>query len=232
MDSRKNKQEKNKMLNQLKKIGNGLAALVSNKAGSVYRTNLMVADIKAKYVKGCDSVVNLNNQKIEIQAQRKISLEELDKVEAQIKQVVKDLKSVDVNSISSHGNFNILKSRYEALVARKNSINETISKYNTIIDNLVKLITKTKSECERLKEKYTELEFNVQTYKNMKRINDVIAITTDELVDTNMDVEQLNDDLRIERAKFNVRAEESNEPEQTDSFMTNPDDMKKFIDSL
>lgn len=220
------------MLNQLKKIGRGLAGMFSNGMGSIYRTKLMVSDLKARYVKGCDSVVSLNNQRIEIQAQKKISLEELDKVEEQLKAVTKDLKAIDADNQASWSNFNVLKTKYESLKSREASIKTAIGQYDTVLSNLSKLIAKTKSECEKLKEKYTEIEFNVQQFKNMKRINDVIAVTTDELAETNIDIEQLNDDLRVEIAKFNVRAEDSAQENAPAEFVTNPDDMKKFISEL
>lgn len=221
------------MLNQLKKLGRGIVGLFSNEMGAIYRNKLMVQDLKARYVKGCDSVVNLNNQRIEIQAQKKISLEELDKIEDQLKIVVRDLKAVDTKNQASWSNFNVLKAKYESLKNRKESLEATIKQYDTVLDNLNKLIARTKSECEKLKAKYTEVEFNVQTYKNMKRINDVIAVTTDELAETNIDIEQVNDDLRMEIAKFNVRAEEAtNEEKTTEEFVTNPDEMQNFINSL
>jgi uncharacterized coiled-coil protein SlyX len=221
------------MLNQLKKLGRGIIGLFSNEMGAIYRNKLMVQDLKARYVKGCDSVVNLNNQRIEIQAQKKISLEELDKIEDQLKVVVRDLKAVDTKNQASWSNFNVLKAKYESLKNRKESLEATIKQYDTVLDNLNKLIARTKSECEKLKAKYTEVEFNVQTYKNMKRINDVIAVTTDELAETNIDIEQVNDDLRMEIAKFNVRAEDAaNEEKTTEEFVTNPDEMQNFINSL
>lgn len=221
------------MLTQMKKLFHGIIGLFSNEMGSLYRNNLMVQDLKARYVKGCDSVVNLNNQRIEIQAQKKISLEELDKIEDQLKVVVRDLKTVDTANPASVSNFNVLKAKYESLKSRKESLEATIKQYDTVLDNLAKLISRTKSECEKLKAKYTEVEFNVQTYKNMKRINDVIAVTTDGLAETNIDIEQANDDLRMEIAKFNVRAEQAeNDEKSSQEFVTNPEDMKNFINSL
>lgn len=219
------------MLRQLKKLMRGLGAVCSNEMRSIYKSNLMVQDLKSQYLKGCDSVVSLNNQRVEIAAQKRISLEELDKIQRDLEAVTRDLKAVNPEDKTVWNHFNVLKTKYESLKSREASVTAAIKQYDTVIDNLSKIIAKTKSECEKLKEKYTEVEFNVQQYKNMRRINNVISVTTDSLAETNIDVESMNDDLKLEIAKFNVRAEDQ-EAEQKTDFVTNPADMKNFIESL
>jgi len=221
------------MLKQIKKLFRGLLSAISNEAGSIYRTNLLVSDLKGQYIKGCDSVVNLNNQRVEIQAQRKISLKELDNVETELRQVTKNLKAINLEDPSGISTFNVLKSKYDSLTNRKTNLEAAVAQYDSVLENLNKLIARTKAECEKLKDKYTEAEFNVQQYKSMKRINEVIATTTDSLAETNIDVEQVNNDLQLEIAKFSVRAESNDKDNGGEvAYVDDPEAMKAFINSL
>jgi len=219
------------MVGAIKKLFRGIGAVFSNEMRSIYKSNLMVQDLKSQYLKGCDSIVSLNNQRVEIAAQKKISLEELDKIRRELETVTRDLKAVNPEDKSVWNHFNVLKTKYESLKSRETSVLAALEQYDTVLENLNKIIAKTKSECEKLKVKYTETEFNVQQFKNMRRINDVISVTTDSLAESNIDVESLNDDLKLEIAKFNVRAEDTDNEIKVD-FVTNPADMKNFIDSL
>lgn len=219
------------MLNSIKKLGRGIVAIFSNKADSVYRTNLMVHDMKARYVKGRQSLNDLRNQVVDIKAQKKVNLDEKSSVQKELSSVVSKLKSLDVENSDNTKRFNVLKTQYDSLKSRIANSEKIINQCDSVLENLTTLITKTESECEKLRCKVDEIESNVRTYKNMKRINEMIKTNTTDLADNEFDVSELNNDVAKEVAKFGVLAEETKE-ESDIGYITDKEEMKKFTASL
>lgn len=219
------------MLTTLKKVGRGITAIFTNKANSVYRTNLMVHDMKARYVKGRNSLTDLKNQIVEVKAQRKVNLDEKCHLDKELDSIVSKLKTLDVENPDNAKQFNLLKTKYESLKSRIVNADKIIAQCNSVIDNLNILITKTESECEKLRYKVDEIESNVRTFNNMKRINEMIKTNTSDLADNEFDVSELNNDMQKEVAKFEVLAEET-ESESDIGFITDVNEMKRFKESL
>ena len=219
------------MLTTLKKLGRGVAAIFTNNANSVYRTKLMVHDMKARYVKGRNSLTDLKNQIVEVKAQRKVNLDEKTQINKELESVISKLKSLDVDNPDNAKQFNLLKTKYESLKSRLENAEKVIAQCDSVIDNLNTLITKTESECEKLRYKVDEIESNVRTFNNMKRINEMIKTNTSDLADNEFDVSELNKDMQKEVAKFGVLAEETG-TESEIGFITDVNEMKRFKESL
>lgn len=219
------------MLNSIKKLGRGIAAIFTNKADSIYRTNLIVHDMKARYVKGCESLTDLRNQKVEVKAQRKVNLDEKSALQKEMGKIVSELKSLDVTNPNNVKQFNLLKTKYESVKSRIENSDKIIAQCDSVLENLTALITKTESECEKLKYKVDEIQSNVRTYKNMKRINGMIRTNTADLADNEFDVSELEHDVAKEVAKFGVLTEES-KSENDVGYVTDAEEMKRFTASL
>ena len=219
------------MLKQMKKLGRGIAAIFSNKADSVYRTNLIVHDMKARYVKGRESLTDLRNQRVDIKAQKKVNLDETASLQKEMNSVISELKSLDVENPNNVKRFNLLKTKYESLKSRVENSDKIVAQCNSVLQNLDSLITKTESECEKLKYKVDEIESNVRTYNNMKRINGLIRTNTADLADNEFDVSELDKDVAKEVAKFEVLTEETNTEDET-GYVTDKEEMKRFAASL
>ena len=103
------------MLKQVKKLGRGILAIFSNKADSIYRTNLIVHDMKERYVKGRESLTDLRNQRIDVKAQKKVNLDEKSALQKEMNSIVSELKTLDVENPNNVKRFNLLKTKYESL---------------------------------------------------------------------------------------------------------------------
>jgi len=220
------------MLKQMKKIGRGILAVFSLKADSLYRTNLIVHDMKDRYVKGRQSLTDLRNQMVDVKAQKKVNLDEKSSVQEELNSVVSKLKSLDVENPNNTKRFNVLKTQYESLKSRIANSDKIIAQCDSVVENLSALITKTESECEKLRCKVDEIESSVRTYKNMKRINEMIKVNTADLSDNEFDVDELTKDVATEVAKFGVLAEESKGETESLGYVTDKEEMKKFTASL
>lgn len=218
------------MLNAMKKVGRGIAAIFSNKANSIYRTNLIVHDMKARYIKGRESLTDLKNQIVDVKAQKKVNLDERCSLEKELSSLRSSIKSLDVENPNNAKQFNVLKTKYESVQARIDNADKVIDNCDAVIKNLNALVTKTESECEKLQYKISEIESNVRTYNNMKRINSMIRTNTDNLADNEFDVAELNKDVATEMAKFQVMAEDAGE--DPIGYITDKNEMKRFADSL
>lgn len=219
------------MLNSVKKLGRGIAAIFTNKANSVYRTNLIVHDMKARYVKGRESLTDLRNQMIEVKAQKKVNLDEKFSLQKELDSVVSELKRLDVENPNNVKRFNVLKTKYESLKSRIENSDKIVAQCISVIENLNTLVTKTESECEKLRYKVDEIESNVRTYNNMKRINNMIKTNTSDLADNEFDVSELNNDVAKEVAKFEVLAEDTKSENET-GYVTDKEEMKRFTAGL
>ena len=219
------------MLNSIKKLGRGIAAIFTNKADSIYRTNLMVHDMKARFVKGHESLTDLRNQKVEVKAQRKVNLDEKAALQKEMNSIVSELKNLDVENPNNVKRFNLLKTKYESLKSRIANSEKIIAQCDSVLTNLDALIAKTESECEKLKYKIDEIESNVRTFNNMKRINGMIRVNTADLADNSFDVSELDKDVAKEVAKFEVLAEETKTEDET-GYVTDKEEMKRFTANL
>lgn len=219
------------MLKQVKKLGRGILAIFSNKADSIYRTNLIVHDMKERYVKGRESLTDLRNQRIDVKAQKKVNLDEKSALQREMNSVVSELKTLDVENPNNVKRFNLLKTKYESLKSRIANSDKIVAQCDSVLENLTALITKTESECEKLKYKVDEIESNVRTYNNMKRINGMIRVNTADLADNSFDVSELDKDVAKEVAKFEVLAEETKTEDET-GYVTDKEEMKRFAASL
>lgn len=219
------------MLNSVKKLGRGITAIFTNKANSVYRTNLIVHDMKARYVKGRESLTDLRNQMIEVKAQKKVNLDEKNSLQKELDSVVSELKRLDVENPNNAKRFNVLKTKYESLKSRIENSDKIVAQCISVIENLNTLVTKTESECEKLRYKVDEIESNVRTYNNMKRINGMIKTNTSDLADNEFDVSELNNDVAKEVAKFEVLAEDTKSENET-GYVTDKEEMKRFTAGL
>ena len=219
------------MLKQMKKLGRGIAAIFSNKADSVYRTNLITHDMKARYVKGRESLTDLRNQRVDIKAQKKVNLDEKASLQKEMNSVISELKSLDVENPNNVKRFNLLKTKYESLKSRVENSNKIVAQCNSVLQNLDSLITKTESECEKLKYRVDEIESNVRTYNNMKRINGLIRTNTADLADNEFDVSELDKDVAKEVAKFEVLTEETKTDNEI-GYVTDKEEMKRFTAAL
>ena len=226
-----NKTRKNKMLNSVKKLGRGITAIFTNKANSIYRTNLIVHDMKARYIKGRESLTDLRNQMIEVKAQKKVNLDEKNSLQKELNSVVSELKRLDVENPNNVKRFNVLKTKYESLKSRIENSDKIVAQCISVIENLNTLATKTESECEKLRYKVDEIESNVRTYNNMKRINNMIKTNTSDLADNEFDVSELNNDVAKEVAKFEVLAEDTKSENET-GYVTDKEEMKRFTAGL
>lgn len=219
------------MLKQVKKLGRGILAIFSNKADSIYRTNLIIHDMKERYVKGRESLTDLCNQRIDVRAQKKVNLDEKSALQKEMNSVVSELKMLDVENPNNVKRFNLLKTKYESLKSRIDNSDKIIVQCDSVIENLTALIAKTESECEKLRYKIDEIESNVRTYNNMKRINGMIQMNTADLADNSFDVSELDKDVAKEVAKFEVLAEETKTENET-GYVTDKEEMKRFTASL
>lgn len=219
------------MLNSVKKLGRGITAIFTNKANSIYRTNLIVHDMKARYIKGRESLTDLRNQMIEVKAQKKVNLDEKNSLQKELNSVVSELKRLDVENPNNVKRFNVLKTKYESLKSRIENSDKIVAQCISVIENLNTLATKTESECEKLRYKVDEIESNVRTYNNMKRINNMIKTNTSDLADNEFDVSELNNDVAKEVAKFEVLAEDTKSENET-GYVTDKEEMKRFTAGL
>lgn len=219
------------MLKQVKKLGRGILAIFSNKADSVYRTNLIVHDMKARYVKGHESLTDLRNQRIEVKAQKKVNLDEKSALQKEMNSIVSELKTLDVENPNNVKRFNLLKTKYESLKSRIANSDKIVAQCDSVLENLTTLIMKTESECEKLKYKVDEIESNIRTFHNMKGINEMIQVNTADLADNSFDVSELDKDVAKEVAKFEVLAEEAKSEDKIE-YVTDKEEMKRFTAGL
>lgn len=218
------------MMKTLGKIGRGIAGLFIGKANEAYRSGLIVHDMKGRYIKGRDSLQDLRNQKLEVKAQIKVAMEEQAIARKELDGTTRDIKAIDVDNPANSNRFNVLKAKYDSLKSKIDNASRTIEMSKGVLDNLDKMIATTEAECEKLRLKIEEVESNVRTLDNLKRINGMVRSNTESLSDNGFDVEDLERDMRHELAKFSVVSEDINDVKPGENLSV--EEMKRFKESI
>ena len=212
------------------KIKRGIAGLFISKANEAYRSGLIVHDMKGRYIKGRESLQDLKNQKLEVKAQIKVATEEQAIAQKELETTTRDIKAIDVENPANASRFNVLKVKYDSLKSKVENASRTIEMSNGVLNNLDKMIATTEAECEKLRLKIEEVESNVRTLENLKRINGMVRNNTESLSDNGFDVEDLERDMRHELAKFSVVSEDLSEVKPGENLSV--EEMKRFKESI
>lgn len=217
------------------KLVRGVLAAISNKSNSVYRTNLLVHDMKDRYNRGREALSDLKNQIVDVRAQRKVNADELSGLRKELQKAVSELKELDVSNPDNTRRFNVLKTKYETMKTRVGNSETVVARCDSIIASLNKMVAKTESECETLKCRIDTAESATRTYGNLRRINAMIRDNTKELSDSDFDVSELERSVAEEVAKFEVLSEDAAmEPDVSEDsgYITDAGEMARFKASL
>jgi capsule polysaccharide export protein KpsE/RkpR len=217
------------------KLVRGILAAISNKSNSIYRTNLLVHDMKDRYSRGREALSDLKNQIVDVRAQRKVNMDELSGLRREFQKAVSELKELDVANPDNTRRFNVLKTKYETLKDRIGNSETLVARCDSIIASLNKMVSKTESECETLKCRIDAAESATRTYGNLRRINAMIRDNTKELSDSDFDVSELERSVAEEVAKFEVLSEDAaKEPDVSENsgYVTDSGEMARFKASL
>lgn len=214
-----------------KKTAKGATAAVVNKTELFYQSNLMLEDMKARYVKGYNSVQTLKEQLIKVMAQKRVNARKYENFNLELANVCEKLKALNTDSNIDVNAFTKLKVQYDSLSMKTNALCKVLANCESSITNLNFAINKITIECETLKYKIDEVETTIEMCNNLKELNSLISINTEDFSGPAFNMDNLNKDLEMEQAKLEVLIEQQ-AVENEASQVSNENDMKQFIESL